>query len=173
MSKEYDNYIKQHVENVYKGFKWIEDNAPELLLDEYSDYKHLIFNHDTSKHNPDEYEAYDTYFYGGNRSFEVVSNFRRAWLLHIHRNPHHWQYWVLINDDPEEGEILLDMPLPYIIEMVCDWWAFSWKKGNLYEIFKWYEEHKGYMKLSSNTRANVEYILAYINAVLDIKKEKK
>lgn len=169
MSKEYDAYIKQHVENVYKGFKWIEDNAPELLLDEYSDYdyKHLIFNHDTTKCSPDEYEAYDAYFYGGNRSFEVVSSFRRAWLLHIHRNPHHWQYWVLINDDPNEGEIIIDMPLPYIIEMICDWWSFSWQKGDLTEIFKWYEERKEYIKLSDKTRKTVEHILKLIASKIE------
>lgn len=41
-------------------------------------------------------------------SYEVVENFNRAWLLHIHRNPHHWQHWVLINDDPELGETVLE-----------------------------------------------------------------
>lgn len=25
-----------------------------------------------------------------------------AWLYHQHRNPHHWQYWCLREDDPEE-----------------------------------------------------------------------
>nr|DAE02562.1 MAG TPA: hypothetical protein [Siphoviridae sp. ctmYS12] len=29
----------------------------------------------------------------------------------------------------------MDMPYNYIIEMICDWWAFSWNKGNLQEIF--------------------------------------
>ena len=56
--------------------------------------------------------------------------------------PHHWQYWVLINDNPEEGEVLIEMPYNYILEMICDWWAFSWAKGNLNEIFPWYEERK-------------------------------
>ena len=42
----------------------------------------------------------------------------KAWLLHIHRNPHHWQYWVLINDNPEEGENLIEMPYNYIIGLV-------------------------------------------------------
>lgn len=47
----------------------------------------------------------------------------------------------------------------YFIEMICDWWAFSWAKGNLQEIFKWYGEHKNYMKLHPNTRKRVEGIL--------------
>lgn len=76
--------------------------------------------------------------------------------------PHHWQYWVLINDDPEEGEIVLEMPYCYILEMICDWWSFSWFKGNLLEIFSWYEEHKNYIKLHPNTRKLVEDILSRI-----------
>ena len=32
-------------------------------------------------------------------------------------------------------------------------------KGDLTEIFKWYEQHAGYMKLSDNTRKEVEWIL--------------
>lgn len=68
-----------------------------------------------------------------------------------------------INDDPAEGEILLDMPMEYIIEMICDWWSFSWKAGNLFEMFKWYEEHKNYIKLSTRTRNIVENILENIH----------
>jgi hypothetical protein len=51
--------------------------------------------------------------------------------------------------------------------MICDWWAFSWNKGNLYEIFKWYDQHKAYMKLSGKTRKTVEDILEKLKAKLD------
>ena len=63
--------------------------------------------------------------------------------------------------------VILDMPYNYIIEMICDWWAFSWNKGNLYEIFSWYDAHKAYMKLSDNTRKTVEDILGKIKDKLD------
>lgn len=49
--------------------------------------------------------------------------------------------------------------ITYIIEMICDWWSFSWQSGNLYEIFKWYEEHSKYIKLAQTTKITVEYIL--------------
>lgn len=103
MSAQYDLYLQQHRNNVYKGFRWIQENLPELLVDGVA--WQTEFAHDTSKNEPDEYEAYDRYFYGNNKSYQVVQEYRRAWLLHIHRNPHHWQHWVLINDDPKEGEI--------------------------------------------------------------------
>lgn len=168
MSKQYDEYLRNHKANVVKGFEWIKENIPKLLEGCESTVEWLVTsNHDVTKSHPDEYEAYDKYFYGGNRSYEVVQNFRMAWLHHIHHNPHHWQYWVLINDEPGEGMVILDMPYHYILEMICDWWAFSWAKGDLDEIFHWYDEHKDYMKLSDMTRRTVERILEKIRKKLD------
>lgn len=168
MSRAYDLYLEQHKENVRNGFEWIRENLPGLIPDDGTDYEHQIcFAHDASKSELDEYDPYDRYFYGGNRSYKVVQEFRHAWLKHIHRNPHHWQHWVLINDEPGEGEIILDMPFVYILEMICDWWAFSWNSGDLFEIFKWYDQRKAYMKLSDNTRATVEHILGLIREKLE------
>lgn len=167
MSFQYDQYLTQHRSNVKRGFDWIAENLPGLLVDGFDYGWQIEFAHDKSKDEPDEYDAYDAYFYGGNRSYAVVQNFRKAWLLHIHRNPHHWQHWVLINDDPEEGEIVLEMPYNYVIEMICDWWAFSWQKGKLDEIFSWYDEHSKYMRLHPKTRKTVEDILEKIKGKLD------
>lgn len=167
MSTQYNQYLKDHKEGVIKSFEWIRDNLPELVSDG-TDYEWQIGTmHDFSKTRMDEYDAYDDYFYGKNRSHKVVQEFNKAWLLHIHRNPHHWQHWVLINDDPELGEIIIDMPYNYIIEMICDWWSFSWRQGKLDEIFKWYDEHKDYMKLSPKTRKTVEEILEKIKIKLE------
>ena len=175
MSREYDLYLQEHKENVAKGFYWIRENLYDLIpRDDGIDYEHLIcYEHDKSKSEADEYYAYDRYFYGTSRSFEVVEDFNYAWLQHIHRNPHHWQHWVLINDDPNEGEKIIDMPYHYILEMVCDWWAFSWKADNLREIFNWYDKHEKYMKLSKKTRGEVEKILEQIKEKLDELELKK
>ena len=159
MSREYDLYLEQHKANVRKGYEWFRENLPEVVENIPGLEHQICFGHDFSKNEPDEYEAYDAYFYGRNRSYQVLQDFNYAWLNHIHRNPHHWQHWVLINDDPNEGEIIMDMPVNYIIEMICDWWSFSWSKEDLTEIFKWYEERKDYIKLSGKTRVEVEGIL--------------
>ena len=173
MSIGYDEYLNDHRANVAKGFYWIQENLPDILRTENPiDLQNQIcVDHDRSKNTIAEYDAYDQYFYGKNKSYEVVNNFNHAWLHHIHRNPHHWQYWVLINDDPGEGMVVLDMSYCYIIEMLCDWWAFSWKKENLHEIFNWYDAHKDYMKLSKNTRKTVEDILEKIKDKLEEVKE--
>ena len=168
MSVEYDNYLNEHIMNVNRAYDWLRTNLRGMASPN-GDFTSLLYlgHHDESKYSIEEYDAYDTYFYGP-MSKDVKENFNYAWLHHIHENPHHWQYWVLINDDPKEGEIIMDMPYNYIIEMICDWWAFSWNKGNLNEIFYWYEEHKDYMKLSDNTRKTVEDILSKIKEKLEV-----
>ena len=160
MSRKYDEYLEHHIQGVFKSYEWLRNNVPDLFVDPNLKLKcdYLISNHDKSKYDKEEYQAYDDYFYG-NRSYKVVQDFNKAWLHHIHNNPHHWQHWVLINDDPKEGTICIEMQYNYVIEMICDWWAFSWAKESLTEIFKWYDEHKGYMKLHDNTRKAVENIL--------------
>ena len=171
MSAIYDEYINEHKRNVAAAYKWLTSHIPAIFKSDDPEFAskvehNCVYSHDESKRDFKEYDAYDDYFYG-NRSYEVLRNFNYAWLHHIHNNPHHWQYWILHNDDPDQGEIILDMPDEYIIEMICDWWSFSWKKGDLYEIFNWYEQRKGYIKLSDLTRRKVETTLAYIKNELD------
>lgn len=169
MSREYDLYLQDHRDSVKKAFEFIRDKIPSLISEgqELALTQQICFNHDYSKNNEDEYNPYDAYFYGKNRSYQVIQDYEYAWLLHIHRNPHHWQYWILNHDDPDEAETIMDMPENYILEMICDWWSFSWRSENLYEIFDWYDKNGPYMKLSRKTRKSVEFILENIRKVLD------
>lgn len=161
MSFQYDQYLTNHRANVKRGFDWLCENLPDVTNDISDAAWQIEFAHDKSKDEEDEYNAYDAYFYGNNRSYKVVQDYQRAWLAHIHRNPHHWQYWILIHDDMENGELetIFEMPYDYIVEMICDWWSFSWANENLYEIFNWYAEHSKFMKLAPRTRETVEDIL--------------
>lgn len=169
MSFQYDQYLANHRANVKRGFDWLCENLPDVTNDISDAAWQIEFAHDKSKDKEDEYNAYDAYFYGNNRSYKVVQDYQRAWLTHIHRNPHHWQYWILIHDDMENGELetILEMPYDYIVEMICDWWSFSWQSGNLYEIFNWYAEHSKFMKLAPRTRETVDDILDKIKNRLD------
>lgn len=172
MSINYDKYLNEHCNNVARGFYWFQENLPEVLnAFETPDllWTQICLEHDSSKHWDEEYDAYDKHFYGKHDEPDVA--FQYAWLHHIHHNPHHWQYWVLINDNPDKGIVALDMPYNYILEMICDWWSFSWKTGKLEEIFEWYDAHKAYMKLSDKTRKTVEDILEKIKNKLDEPEE--
>lgn len=168
MSQEYDKYISEHKHNVQLAYDWISENLPGITRGYSIDED--IGVHDISKYWGAEYDAYDDYFYG-DKTKEVKEAFDYSWLHHIHHNPHHWQHWVLVNDDPEEGSRALQMDYCYIVEMICDWWSFSWKTGNLYEIFDWYDKHKSYMILHDDTRKIVEDILNKIREVLDNEKK--
>ena len=176
MSLDYDLYLNEHKMNVMRAFDWLAKN---VLIDGEVYYTedclrktaaHIV-EHDASKFFTEEYIPYDNHFYlyPNDKLFE--DEFNQAWLYHIHENPHHWQHWVLVNDDPELGTIALEMPIDYIIEMICDWWSFSWKTGNLYEIFNWYEKNKDHMVLHVDTRESVECILKQMRNKLN--KEKK
>lgn len=177
MSEAYDIYLKEHIGAVQKAWQWLKDHLPEDLctgepIDIYEIDK-VVDRHDESKTKPDEYYPYDAWFYGGRKSFADKLAFQTAFLKHIHRNPHHWQYWILTHDDPDEPETLIEMPTPYIFEMICDWWSFSWRKGDLYEIFSWWDEHKDYIKLGKHTRELVEKILNGMKKALDELKEEE
>lgn len=172
MSQEYNEYLTNHIQNVIEGVHFFKDYLPEILYDERGNYigyelEKMAMKHDESKKTPEEYEAYDNYFYGDSKSKKVLDEFNLAWLHHIHNNPHHWQHWVLMEDDPETNSfICIEIPNIYIFEMICDWWSFSWQKGNLNEIFKWYDDHKETIKLHPKSRIKVEEVLSKLKEAI-------
>ena len=168
MSIDYTHYIMQHKDNVKKGYEWLKEK--EIIKDS-NFLKDLINKHDMSKYTNEEYGAYDDYFYGKKKSDisdetkkKIDEAFDFAWLNHIHHNPHHWQYWLLKEDD-NQGFKALEMPYDYVVEMICDWWSFSWKLNKLEEIFNWYDSHKNIV-LNPNTKKLVESILENIKKEL-------
>ena len=193
MSSKYDDYLTNHIKNVEKGYNYIlEKGLFKVLgienLDGFEGWS--ITNHDKSKYSLEEYEAYDNWFYG-NKSHDAKVKFEMAWLHHIHNNPHHWQYYLLREDDPKcviigpengpgavshsenIGEDIewindfyaqvtmkcLEIPDNYILEMVCDWWSFSWKSGNLLEIFDWYDAHKNRITMHPKSIEKTERLM--------------
>lgn len=169
MSEQYDAYLKEHINNVKRGYKWIKQNLSEEVAD-YDDYiSENINRHDASKFEYEEYDAYDEHYYGEHKGeWWEVSNYNHAWLHHFHENPHHWEHWLVI-DDPTDDRIFhaIQMPYQYVVEMICDWWAFSWKKGNLFEIFDWYKDNHNHIYLHEETRQQVEDLLAKMKEKLN------
>ena len=171
----YDEHLTNHREAVKSALAWIQENLPELINQEIFDKLTTnIYNHDISKYSVGEYEPYAQYFYGkASNSKKARRDFEYAWNAHQKANPHHWQYWVLLRDDAETMK-LLDIPEEYLIEMICDWWSFSWMEGNLYEIFDWYKKHKSTIRLSVDSRKKCEDILKKIeNKLEELDKEKE
>lgn len=80
--------------------------------------------HDLSKFSPAEFLPYSRRFFSDKKNPEELA-WKYAWLHHQHRNRHHWNYWVV--DQSSRGA--LPMPREYLVEMVCDWRAFSRRWG--------------------------------------------
>jgi len=59
--------------------------------------------HDLSKFRLSEFISYAKYFRGGKSPNDEKHDidFDYAWLHHQRRNKHHWQYWILMNDNPK------------------------------------------------------------------------
>lgn len=160
MSEKYDDYLEEHTSNVAKAFKILYEVLTSEWFEKHNidlNYMNLVIgSHDQSKFSGEEYSAYDDYFYSGQSSEDINKEFDYAWLHHIHTNPHHWQFWILRNDD---GTIKsLDMPGMYIIEMICDWMSFSIKKGRPSEWIEFYRSNDNIL-VSDNTRSIIEDII--------------
>lgn len=163
----YKKHLEDHINNIKKGYAWLQKNLPEYAT---SELEKLVAKHDESKWSEEEFLPYTEYFYGDREA--AKADFESAWLHHAHNNPHHWEYWLLYN--PADNNFkCYPMPLEYILEMILDWWSFSWKKGDLFEIFDWYQGKitKGEFKFDPDTRKTVENILLSIKDKLQMKKD--
>lgn len=108
--------------------------------------------HDVSKLYPSEFVAYANHFYGKGKKDEDA--FRSAWLHHQHRNPHHWQHWILRNDD---GTLdVLDMPLNYRKEMLADWRGAGKAIKGFDDTTNWYLINRYKIWLHPATREWIE-----------------
>jgi hypothetical protein len=124
--------------------------------------------HDWSKFLPDEFFPYAEHFYGSKKVPKIASGyiksedkkedpaFDRAWLYHQRRNKHHWQWWVLVQD--QDPTVAIEMPERYWKEMVCDWKGAGAAQGTP-DTAAWYEKNKARMVLHPLTRDEVEDVL--------------
>jgi len=132
-------YLLRHKYYVFKGCL-LQAHLSNCLFDKVR----LIcyaFTHDISKFRPSEIIAYSKYFYGDDKKhISTDDRFKEAWNHHSKRNKHHWQYWVLIEDN---GNIQpISMPLVYIREMVADWYGAGKAQNSSTNPKEWYLDNK-------------------------------
>jgi hypothetical protein len=143
----------------------------------------LLLIHDWSKFLPSEFFPYSQYFYNKERQaaegldaigefglaelapfgFYIKDRFNVAWLLHQRRNPHHWQYWYLMQDN--DPNFPLPIPEKYAREMVADWAGAGRAITGKWEVAAWYEMNKGKILLHPDTRLFVENLLRGLTKV--------
>ena len=123
---EYLLYINEHRDNVSNAYS--KYMLPLLHSSDDTELKDAIVQaginiqyHDLSKYSKEEFEPYRFKFFPtksekSSPMYEQVckEGFDKAWEHHHQNNPHHVEHWS--NQD---------MPLEYIVEMICDWSAMS------------------------------------------------
>ena len=122
--------------------------------------------HDLSKYSPEEFWT-GVRYYQGDRSPNAAERedigFSTAWLHHKGRNKHHYEYWIDVSLNKEEGLVGNKMPLKYVAEMVCDRIAACQVyKGDAYTTaspWEYYERTKKYITIHPQTRALLEKLL--------------
>lgn len=119
--------------------------------------------HDLSKLRRSEWGAFAGYWFGDREQYRL--QFDRAWLLHLHRNAHHWQHWVLVSSDGVMKAI--EMPKDIALEMVADWMGAGRAINGRWEAEEWYLRTRDRRVLHSRTREFVERILRRGNTVED------
>lgn len=139
--------------------------------------------HDLSKFRPDEWMPYAEWFYGydgrswydakrtvekeggwwsGDFRADIAERkfaFDEAWLRHQHRNPHHWQHWVLREDSGKEKTLL--MPEKYRREMLADWDGAGRAITGTADTRAWFGRNRAAIRLHPAT-------LAFVNGDLGL-----
>jgi len=126
--------------------------------------------HDFSKFRPSEFFPYANFFYGNYPEelniFEktyfynfptkqiIKRHFNVAWNHHQKRNKHHWQYWLLKNDDGEQFPV--GMPEKYLKEMLADWRGAGRAIHGKDETKSWYLKNRDKIILNLNNRCWIE-----------------
>lgn len=108
--------------------------------------------HDLSKLLYDEFLPYASHFYGEARGWTDFkptntgdTDFDYAWILHLKRNKHHWQWWCI----PDNGKLIVqEMPTKYRKEMLADWIGAG-RALHSAGVISWYREHKDKISLGA------------------------
>lgn len=157
--EKYKQYVLTHKANVEKFASWLKTNCPEVFEGvSLSAFDDVIKEHDESKFSEEEFEPYANFWYNDNEHYDYDPAYEAAWEHHWMTNEHHPEHWF--------GE---DMPLIYILEMLCDWGSFSIAKGNLRELITYYYEDArddDEKNLSDATKEIIEDILTKLENII-------
>jgi hypothetical protein len=154
---KYASYVLRH--KAYVGLACVMTAvADDLTLGTRLALLWRGLTHDLSKLRPSEWIPYSTYFNGPRPpSEQTKAAFDRAWLLHIHRNPHHWQHHLLQEDDGPLKR--LPISLLDILEMVCDWRGAGRAQGKGDDLREWYESNRQRQIMAEPSRRVVDALV--------------
>lgn len=122
----------------------------------------LLRVHDLSKFTVNEWAGYAMHFKGGG----APDLFARAWLNHIHENPHHWQHWIFPDGFTPKGSDVengcVEMPIKYATEMIADWMGASMAYTGSWDMTSWLWNNIPKIRVHSRT---AEYLRETLDAL--------
>lgn len=125
--------------------------------------------HDLSKYSPSEFFRGVKYYQGDrspNDAERMATGVGRAWLHHKGRNKHHFEYWIDYDLSAGGKMAGLEMPVNYLVEMVCDRIAASKiYLGDKYtdsSPLEYYERSKGKYYMNPKTEKLLRKILVML-----------
>jgi hypothetical protein len=191
---EYLAYIDEHVANVMKAYTQLfagikDEDINSLGLDigecrvALRKLKKQIPLHDASKYDDEEFYGYRARFHKTKKEEERLSqdelfakdteeNWDRAWTHHYKNNWHHPNAWIWLDEDGKGSYIkrdtprseAIEMPLNYVLEMMCDWHAMDIKFNT--KLKDWYSSDRSLEErrcMHPNTKALVDKLVEWIS----------
>lgn len=131
-TREYLNYIDEHLRNVGTAWEWVQEACADLphLQNEgiRKRLNQMISNHDISKLSKEEFVPYRQIFYPISGEC-VLSQSEKDAIYNIHyvKNDHHWQ---TIKHRYLNNQLNLVEAEIRCIHMVVDWIAMGLPEGN-------------------------------------------
>jgi hypothetical protein len=125
-----------------------------------------LLMHDTSKLSSVEFGNYSRFKYG----IKSVEDWSKAWLHHLHNNPHHPEHWILpwrgdpgfylgYGHDLAPFVTVLPMPETYTREFVIDMMATSMEITGSYDIAVWLNANGPEINLHPETELRLDGVL--------------
>ena len=167
---EYRKYIDKHRSDVlfaYSNFlvPALKGVRSKQVQDALKAAGSNIINHDLSKYEEIEFEAYRRHWYptdfeSNDTSFckDTDGLYKIAWEHHHRVNQHHPEHWYLDKERPS------DMPMEFIIEMLCDWWSVGRSNNN--SVFDWWKSDK-----SNKSKIMTDMTLYKLNLIIGVVEE--
>jgi hypothetical protein len=153
----------RHTKSLVKHITFVREAGEKLGVD-----KVQLEQHDFSKWSYDEFLPYAINFQGDKSPVlkgNAKEDFARAWMHHIHHNPHHWQHWIFPDGYSPEGARIengvMVMPNVYALEMIADWMGASMAYTGSWDMTQWLYQNMPKIRLHSLTAD-------YIRGVLDM-----
>jgi hypothetical protein len=153
-TREYLDYIEEHVLNVHKAWDELKEKCKDMrfMFDDfhYFTVQDAIENHDYTKLSQEEFVPYRQYFFTLKDECKNKESFEKAWEHHKNNNPHHWEEWtknIGKTGYPNEWEF-------HCVHMVCDWMAMGYKFGDTAQSY--YEKNKD--KIEITDKYAIEFI---------------